>query len=158
MRALQHLSIRRQLLMIIMATCGIALLLACTALVAYDWQTYRRGMVNNLSALAEMIGTQSTAALAFNDPKSANEFIAALKARPDIVSASIYTASGKVLARYVRSKSAQDLIPSTPGPDGHRFTGEYLLLVQPIMLEGDRIGTVYIQSDLQELYNRLARY
>ena len=72
MSALQNLSIRRQLLIIIMLTCGIALLLACTALVAYDWRTFRRGMVNDLSALAEMIGTQSTAALAFNDPKSAN--------------------------------------------------------------------------------------
>src|SRR5438552_18921978 len=98
MRALQHLSIRRQLLMIIMATCGIALLLACTALVAYDWQTYRRGMVDNLSALAETIGTQSTAAPAFNDPKSATDFIAALKARPDGVPASIYPASGQLPA------------------------------------------------------------
>jgi hypothetical protein len=77
-RRIRHLrlrdaSIQRKLTVIIMLTSSVALLLACGAFVTYDLITFRGELVRELSTLAEIIGTNSTAALAFNDKHSAEE-------------------------------------------------------------------------------------
>ena len=82
MRAFRNIPIRRKLTAIIMLTSSIALLVACAAFVAYDQVSMRTAMTRNLSAVAQMIGTNSTAALAFGDQASAEEILASLRAKP----------------------------------------------------------------------------
>src|SRR4029077_18094185 len=43
-------------------------------------------------------------------------------------------------------------------PDSHAFGGGYLVLYQGIVMDGNRIGQVFIQEDMGELYNRLRSY
>jgi len=89
-------------MLIIMLTSSVALLLACAAVVGYDLIALRREMVYDLMTKAEIIGTNSTAALVFNDQKSATEILAALRMEPHIVSACIYTSDGQPFATYLR--------------------------------------------------------
>ena len=157
MRAFQNTSIKRKLTLIIMLTSTVALLLACGAFVAYEMITFRRGMVRDLFTLAEIIGYNSTAALTFDDVRSAEETLAALSAEPHVVSACIYTKDGNVFARYLRGGVKGDF-PPEPAEDSHRFEDDDLVLFRSIVLDGERIGTVYVQSDLQEMRARLRRY
>ena len=150
--------IKRKLTLIIMLTSSVALLLACAAFVINDLITSHRAMARDLSVIAEIIGHNSRSALVFVDQGSAEETLAALNAEPSIVSCHIYTADGTVFAKYNRSGAEGDLAPPEPEEDSYRFENNHLLLVRRIVLDGEAIGTVYIRSDLRELYSRLSRY
>ena len=63
------LSIKRKLTLLMMLTSSAVLLLACSAFVAYELITFRQTLTRDLSTLAEIIGTNSKVALAFNDQR-----------------------------------------------------------------------------------------
>src|SRR5205085_2017313 len=45
--------------------------------------------------------------------------------------------------------------PEKPGEDGTRFEGQKLQAFRPVILDGKRIGTIYLQADLTGILNRL---
>jgi signal transduction histidine kinase len=149
--------IRRKLRLIIMLTSTVALLLACAAFVAYDWVTFHRDMAGHHTTLAEAIGANCAAAVIFDDAKAAEKTLAALHAQPHVVAACILTPDRKVFATYTRAAGTQWL-PPKPMTDGEFFEGDNLTLYRPIIHDGERIGTVYVQSDLQEIRERFKRY
>ena len=158
MRNFRDVSIRRKLTLIIMLTSSVSLLLACVAFVAYDLITFHRAMPRNLSIIAEIIGNNSAAALIFSDQERAEETLAALNAEPHIVSCYIYAVDGTVFAKYLRNDVKDELLLLESREDSHRFEDNYLLLFHQIVLDDEPIGTVYIRSDMQELYSRQKRY
>ena len=158
MRSLRGLSIGRKLNLIIMLTAAAALLVACGAFLAYDRVAFRNTMRSDLSILAEIVGANSTAALSFNDPRSAEEILRGLKAKPHIVAASIYASDGRVLARYVRGDAQQDFQLPPPQRNGSAFGENRLDLFRQIILDGQIIGTVYLRSDLEEMRSRGERF
>ena len=158
MPSFQNTSIKQKLTLIIMLTSSVALLLVCVVFVVYDLVTFRHAMVRNLSVLAKVIVENSTSALTFDDPGSAEDTLSALSAEGHIVAAYIYTTNGKVFAKYFREGLKRDLVPPELEKAGHRFENNHLVLFQQIVLDGEEIGTVYIKSDLREMYARLRRY
>jgi len=144
--------------LIILSTAGAALLLSCAAFWAYDYVAFRSAMRNNLSILADMVGSNSTATLTFNDPRSAKEILQGLKAQPHIVSACIYSADGKVFTSYRRDGREERFSPPLVQSDGSAFTPGRLILFHRIILDGQPLGTVYLESDLVEMYSRFSRF
>lgn len=155
--SLKDTPIRRKLMLVILLTSGFAILLMGTALILYEVGTFRRALSGNIEVLAQIIGSNSTAALAFEDHENANEILRALAAENQITSAAIYDRNGHLFANFPQQLSAADL-PATPGPDGHRFERSHLVMVQPIFQEGSRLGTIYLQADLGQMYRRLSVY
>ena len=158
MRAFRDLSIRHKLTRIIMATTCAALLLTSTAYIAYDFYTFRRSQIRDLSTLAQIVGSNSTAALIFNDSNSAREVLAALAAKPHIVSARIFDRAGRVFVTYFREDTAGPPVPPAALPDGYDIQDGQLILFRRIMLDGNQIGTIALQMDLLESRYRLFRY
>src|SRR5579863_7829701 len=146
MTAYRDLSIKRKLQAIILFTTGVALLLSSAAFLAYDLVTYRSAMKNDLSTLADLIGSNSTAALTFNDPKAAKEILQGLRARPNIVSACTYSDDGRVFTTYHREDGQYHSSPPPVQLTGTEFKGDRLLLFHRISLDGQTIGTVYLES------------
>jgi signal transduction histidine kinase/CheY-like chemotaxis protein/HAMP domain-containing protein len=149
-------SIKRKIVLIIMLTSSIALLLAGAAFVVYELISFRQGMKDNLLSMAGMVGETSTAALTFNDPKTAKEILRALAQEPHIVAACLYDEDGKLLADYKRDSTS--FVPPTPSADAYKFTRHDLRLFREVLDKGKRVGTIYIQSDLDELTQRLWKY
>jgi PAS domain S-box-containing protein len=152
----RNMPIRQKLMVIIMATTGLALLLSGAGIVAMDSVLFRGYLQRDISALASIIADNSTAALSFEDPKSATETLAALRARPHIVSACIFRASGTILAQYLRSGTGAGC--GSEGIDGIRFTSTNLTAVRSIFLQGRRIGTLVLVYDLGEITERRRLY
>ncbi len=100
----RNLTIKHKLQWIIMATVGVALLFAGVAILAYDRLVFRDAMRNDLEILAEIFGSNNTAALSFGDRRAAAELLTGLRAKRSIVSALIYSADGKVFAAYRRDR------------------------------------------------------
>ena len=63
---------------------------------------FRGFLQRDLSALARIVADNSTAALSFNDPKTATETLGALRARPHVAGACIYRLDATTLATYAR--------------------------------------------------------
>ncbi len=157
MKLLQHWSIRRKLIFIIVVTSSIVLLLGSSALVSYDLVTFRAAMIRDLATLADVIGGNCTAALAFRDHQAAEDVLAALRAEPNVTAAAIYTPDKAVFAHYQRD-SRSEFRPPEPHPDASYFSAGRLEEFRTISFAGESVGVVYIQSDLQEMNARLRRY
>lgn len=155
-----HLSdtpIKRKLTLVILLTSSFALLLMGSALITYELVTFRRSLAVNMGVLAQIIGSNSTAALAFDDPKNAQEILGALAAEHQVTAAAIYDQDGAIFASFPEGTSRSEF-PARPARDGHAFESAHLNMFQPILQEGKRLGTIYVRADLGEMYSRLIVY
>jgi len=158
MQLFRDLSIRHKLQAIVITACGVALVVAAAVFTLYDRTTFLRAKTDDLIASAKMIGSNSTAALAFNDPYSARETLTALQAKPDIMNACIYNSAGKVFATYSREPAQSGFSPPPVQRDGTTVVAKHLVLFQSIVLHGDSIGAIYLEADLRDLHDRLLRF
>jgi two-component system, sensor histidine kinase and response regulator len=156
MRPVRDMSISRKLKLVIMVTSSVALLVACVAFITYDYISARRSMASDLSALAKIIGTNSTAAIAFDDRESAKDVLSALSAEHDIVAAQLYSNEGVLVAEYRRDGQLD--IEFAQALTGTMFRNDQLLAAEPIVLDQETIGRVYLTSDLNALRHRVKQY
>ena len=156
--AFHDIPIQRKLMTIILLISGAVLLLTCSAFFAYELLTFRQTTVRQLSTLGEVIATNSTAALAFQNQNDAQEILTALKAERHVVAACLYDDAGNLFAKYPEELPA-DAFPAAPENDGYRFGRSYLAGYQPVVQDrGHRLGTLYLKSDLGAMYERLRLY
>ncbi len=156
MNWLRTLSIRQKLQAIIMLTVAAALLVASGALLGHDVARLRSSLKNELRAQAEMVGMNSMAALSFVDRRSAGELLQSLQAQRAIQAARIFDAAGTPFATYVRAGAGRVDLPQMAPADSAIFTEGRLLVSRSVFLDGLRIGSVHLESDLQEISQQLA--
>src|ERR1700733_12787140 len=147
--------IQRTLMSVLLLTSGAVMLTTSAAFCAYDFFTFRQQTLHNLATLGEAIAANSTAALAFENQDDAREVLSALKAERHIVEATLFTRDG---ARFASYPGGADTSPMTQQRDGYRFEGGYLVGVQPVVQGQRRMGTLYLKSDLEALYQQLRSF
>lgn len=156
---LQNLSIKRKLMLITMLTSSAALILSSVSFLIYDLMSFRRQLSQDLMTQAEIIGFNSGAAMAFKDESAATATLSALKAKDDIVAAALYSPEGKVFAHYSQGdKRLPSALPSHSQENGYRFEGGYLQVFQKVTMNGERVGTLYMLSDMRQWNLRAKRY
>jgi signal transduction histidine kinase/CheY-like chemotaxis protein len=143
---LQIRSVRRKLLLLVLATNLCALALAGVSLLYHDLSDNRATTVRELTSIAAILGQGSALAIEFDDAKVANENLALLRANANILTAAIYTTRGQLFAAYRRDDSA----PAPPAVlmpgDGAEFgTGDLTVFRRIADKEGLR-GTVYLRE------------
>ncbi|MHC4216215.1 MAG: CHASE sensor domain-containing protein, partial [Planctomycetota bacterium] len=148
---LRNMTIKRKLTLVIMLTCTVALLLAGTAFVALEQISLRADMVRNLTTEGEVLADNCKAALSFEDAEDARETLSALRANPAIVYACVRPNKGDDLANYYRGGVRGKDYPEELETQGHRFDNDFLVLVRNVVLEGKKIGTICLISDLEQL-------
>ena len=154
----RRLSIRNKLQSVIMLCVAAALALACGALLALTIASMRDAIRTGVGILAQVIGENSTAALSFNDAKTAGEFLQGLKAQPSITQACIYSSGGAIFARYTPSGVSECPAPSAPPAlDQSGFKDGRLFVFHTIHLEGEPAGIIYLESDLRYMRVQLIR-
>src|SRR6185295_14654767 len=161
---LRNLSLAQQIIAVIMGVSSAALLLACLVLIAYDTTTARTGLTRDIGMLADVVGATSTAAVSFSDAKAATETLSAVAVNKNVRMAAILR-DGRAFARFDRQRDTSGIsIQTRIAPELLRtprehvaFDRESLRIVHPILLDGELIGGVYIESGLGELHERLQR-
>jgi two-component system, NarL family, sensor histidine kinase BarA len=155
MRLFQDVPIQKKLRRITMLTTIVALLLTGIALIIYELVIYRSVMTRELMSLADVIGANSVAAVTFNDQKAAEQTLAALRKDTRITQAAIFTKEGNAFAVYRRQPLEDGVIPVAPSAEGSRIEGEHLIIFHSIILDKGKIGTLYIQAEMREVYARV---
>jgi signal transduction histidine kinase len=157
MNWLHNIPIKQKLMVVTMATCSTALVLTCAMQVAYEVGVFKASMVTDLSAQGKIIAGLSTAALSFDDAAAARELLGGLSHEPHIVGACIYH-KGTLFATYSRSGAQPDFAAAEPAKEGGVFSPGRLDLSLRVILKGETIGTVVLQSDMRQLYSRVRQY
>lgn len=158
MSFLKNVSIRDKLNRIVMLTTSVALLLAALGFCLYDLLAFRNTEARELSSVAGIIGSNSTASLQFEDPTSGRETLETLSSDPRVVSAGLYNQEGKIFATYYRHGKVKVALPPHPRQAGYYFEQGQTLIFKTIFLNEKKIGTIFIHSDLQNFYDRLQQY
>ena len=146
--------IRQKLTLVILFTCSVALLLACTCLSIYQILEYRKSLVNDATALANVVSKNTQAALAFDDEGAAQQTLSGLQAEPPVAAAVLYDANGKRFAGYTRADFKAEL-PEHAAVETSSFQGSGLVIVRKVMLNERQVGTLYLQVSLEGMYGRL---
>jgi two-component system cell cycle sensor histidine kinase/response regulator CckA len=153
MKKAPALSIRSKLTLIVMTPTCAAVLVSLVALGFWDQLRFRSRLCSEALTRAEILAGNSTAALTFSEPGPTQEMLRALGADPHLGAAAIFDARGKLFARYVRPGWKVPL-PARPLPDSAVFHEKWLEVFHAVRLNGQRLGTVVLQDDLEELWLR----
>ncbi len=148
---IHRLPIRKKLVLIAMTATLLALFVAGTAFTVYARKQVKESMVQDLSALALLIADRSNAAILFDDHSLALENLASLRVKPSVSSASIYLENGTLFAEYYAVGASGEPFPPSEKERLFRFEAGKLVVFEPMMLEGKRVGTVCIRANLSEL-------
>jgi len=154
----RHASIRQKLSFVVLCTSLLGLSLACMGLELYERSNFRESLTSELAVLADTLGANSAASLVFNDRKSAQEMLAALRAEPHVIAACLYDKGGNVFAEYRRARAAAEIKMPPPQSEGARFAPDSLTLVRTVFLDGRRTGSIAIISDLEGLRAKTRQY
>jgi signal transduction histidine kinase/CheY-like chemotaxis protein len=142
-----------------MLTSSIALILSSASFLVYDLISFRHLLSQDLITQAEIIGYNSAGAMEFKDEPAATATLSALTAKEDIVAAVLYGRDGKMFAHYFRgNKTLPTLLPSRLQKKGYVFEGGYLEVFHDVTLNGEHLGTLFLQSDMRQWSVRAKRY
>ena len=158
MKWTRSLSLRRKITYVIMINTVVALCVASFAFAEYGVYRFKQLQIQDLNALAGVLGTNSTAALTFKDQKSATEVLQALAAKPHILGATTYDMDGKPFASYHRGTSKSTYNPPPVENDSSRLTSDRMLIFQTIKLDGEKVGSIFLESDTVEYIQLLEGY
>ena len=147
----KHQSIRGKLTRIILISCGLAVVSACTIFATYDIRMVRQSGLRTVTTLAEITGTNSVAALTFRDEQAGTEILGSLRADKQLMHAALYTREGKVLAVYSRATGNIEFTPPPVETDGARFAAGKIVAFHTVELDGKSAGTIYLESDLSTI-------
>ncbi|MDX1422370.1 MAG: ATP-binding protein [Kiloniellales bacterium] len=167
----RDLRVKQKITAITLVTILVVSVLSSALYVIIENGRARAAMVKELTTIAGIVADNSTAALVFNDPASADETLAALKAKPEIIGAVIFRKDGSLFASYVAGaaeipppfrETANDRMamaaPNPPvetksgaGPGHARFHDDLLDLAMPILLDGETVGTLVLRSSLEQI-------
>jgi two-component system sensor histidine kinase/response regulator len=152
----RHLSISHKLSAVVMMTTGIALVLAFLAFTVNQLIGQQRQTREQLATLADMVASNSKAALTFNDAQSAAETLGALGVAPHIVRGQIFSKEGELFAAYNASGHSGSGAASQSADAGMElplgFWQRQLSLRRPIQLDGEVIGSVLVEADLTDMW------
>jgi signal transduction histidine kinase/ActR/RegA family two-component response regulator len=156
-RLLPRRSLSLRLRAVVLASTLMALVVALGAMIAYDLLAYRRGWSGDLRSQAELLGTTTAPALAFDDPRMARENLALLRLQPRLRAAAIFDARGKLFASW-HAEDAEQSLPDRPaGADSVGTVDRDLVVWHRVVDHGQFAGTVYLRAR-DELIDRIVSY
>ncbi|MBF0270921.1 MAG: response regulator [Magnetococcales bacterium] len=151
----QDLSIRKKLMLIMTLLTGVTLLLVTLAFSLVEYFQERDSLTKNIDIQTAIIAFNSRAALTFNDPETARQVLNALEANHNVQSATLFTPDGQTFATFIRTEHAhQDANFLSPGnalDHSIHYENSELVLRQPILLEGEPIGSILIHAHMDDL-------
>ena len=168
MRAFADRPLTNKLMIIILSTSATALILTMVINVVREGLVYREAYTDQLSTLTEVVGTNSVAALTFDDENLASQVLDSLTAEPGVIAAHLLDRQGEYLAYYRNDEVTETPAGSLPVDQAlidrviadrtamHEFEGlEYIDMVRPVEFDGDIIGYVQVRANLERLESRL---
>ena len=154
MKYFNDYSIKRKLVLLLVALVTFTLLLQGSILVYNDIKNLKTNIVENLSVLASAIGSMSRAAILFEDARAGSRILSSLENERQIDFAVIYNADDQTFVTYTRDKNLE-FEPPTVAREGELITKNGIEIVRNIVLEGEVLGKIFIKANLSEMESKI---
>jgi two-component system, sensor histidine kinase and response regulator len=114
------------------------------------------GLADTTRVQAKMLAESAAAALMFQDETAAQELLQTLRNAPSVHVAGLYTQQRQLFASY-RSEAQMPVPPVLDAPSARvSITLTHIDILQPVLFQGARRGSLYLRINLAELYRQLA--
>ncbi len=143
-------TITSKLSLMVAAVAGITVIAATLVFLVLDLMAYRNRTASELLGVAAVIGTNSQAAVLFEDREHARETLHALEAHPEIETACIFTEDGRALAMFTQGHPTRICSPSDMRLTEPLFADNMLHVSRPITIDDDVIGSIVIIRNLSD--------
>ncbi|HYT77353.1 MAG TPA: ATP-binding protein [Vicinamibacterales bacterium] len=156
-RWFHRFSIGTKLTIVNLFTSSVVLVSAGVVMLALNRTAVQQRIAQNLGTLTDAVGVSSAAALTFDDAQAGTEVLHAFAADGHVMSAELIQPNGRRVASYIRAGAALHSDPRGAVEDlmargGWQSFGDgALFLSRPVLLRGEAVGAVFVESDLAEL-------
>ena len=150
--------VRRKLTLLVLFATAFALVLACVGLALNERRIWRADTVSELATLADTLGANTAASLAFNDAKTARDILGALQAEHHVLGACLYDNKQHVFAEYRRSDLGDSLRMPAWHEEGAQFGRDEVTLFHGLYLAGEKTGSMAIVWDLTGFRARIVEF
>jgi PAS domain S-box-containing protein len=133
------------------------LILSTTIIVFINLKGFKADMMRSLIVLATAVGGNSRASLIFDDIANARRTLSSLKAEPQIDSAALFNNRGEVFITYT-SDQTSPYAPPTKIVQGEFIYKNHLEIIEPIYLENELIGFIYLKAHMRIFEARVKKY
>jgi PAS domain S-box-containing protein len=154
MKFFRDLGIQKKMQLMTLVICSAVLLVAISVFVTFQILSFRANFEQDTTMLAVVIANNSTAAMAFENEADAAEVVSALSANPAVISATLLAPDGSIFAHWGKAENKNSL-NHFPMPTKTRFIGGQLLVAQPVVAKGERVGVLCVRADYQRTFLRL---
>lgn len=155
----RDLSIRFKIISLIAVTSLVSLLLSGLIFYAYDKSQYELSALHELEILADIIGNNNTANIKYNSPSGALEILKTLEVNKNIKIARIFDVNQTLFAEYLSHPNYQGQnLNFVCKKDTFAFVDNSLLISRQIILDNERIGSIYLQSGLDDYSQRIKNF
>ncbi len=141
---------------------GLALLVSGFVLLVYQALSLRSALTADAAVQADMIADNVSAALMFDDERSAQEVLRSLRKVPYIESTRIYTIEGKRFASYTRpgisARDAKEATLPNVSHIGRRLSLEDVFIASDVKQKGKVLGTVVVVASTGQMTRDLLHY
>jgi methyl-accepting chemotaxis protein len=152
-----NMPLSRKITTIALLTSGLSLILVTGSYMVRELLTAPAQQKTSLEGLAGVLGENSAAALAFNDPTAATGTLKSLKSNRSILQACLYNNKGDLVTQYLQ-EGHENLRPPKTEPEGVEIRKGRIHLFHSIYVENEPVGTLFLLSDMQEMNARLTGY
>lgn len=160
----RNISIQSKFLSVMVLQSAIVLVLVSVAVITNVAIIKYRESKEELSSLTDIVALNASSALLFGDSKAAQETLNGLKVNKQILSAYIFDNQDNIFVFY-RSNNTKlsklppsELLKEASSEDGGELFDEDIEIVKNIVVDGQTIGKVLIQSDLLLMYQQLIQF
>jgi PAS domain S-box-containing protein len=150
----QPTPIKRRLILVILLTSLTALALAATAFVLYELAASTGELQNHVEMAAQIIADQVTSRVLDEPPGGADDLLASLRFVPSVDAAALYNSKGVRIASYPRTAPPERFAAAPPHLQKKRV-GHTLMWAEPVLHQGKRVATLYVEANLTPVYSRL---
>jgi diguanylate cyclase (GGDEF)-like protein len=172
MKNTRQMTVARKIRQMIIITSAVVLLVSSATFLTLEYFGFRELSLERTHVLAQMIATNATAAISFDDQKTASQLLDSLKSEPSINRAILFRADGTVLSLFRHTDSRSDIdhqptdeedtewieqVKKSTTPQ-HRIDIDDIDVLTPIYLNGELLGYIYIDSSLNPLYQHITNY
>ena len=165
----KNLSIRKKLTVLMMSISFLILLLLSGLYIVEEYYSARSSLTQELSRSGEALGNSCKRLLMLRKIEMAKEILSSLRVQSNIQAAYLFDENGSPVAEYLAAGdnqfSLRFIARDFSDPENSfwvdlqqpRFLSslQHFSMFMPIMHEDRQVGTIYLLSDLNVLYNRL---
>lgn len=145
--------------MMVIMTVSVAVLgLAASLFFLYELENQEQRISTEIDSKAVLIAANIASTLLFKDIASANGTLRTLKVDPSVITAILYDEENKFFAGFSREGYVSQIETYQLKLDGVYLEEEFVEVFRPVIIHDNRVGTVFIRSDLVELEEKIVNY